>query len=187
MSQAVADVGSEDAWSIFKAIVGPGTNEDLIKRTLLKREKDIPELNLEFNDLIRNARKEMAISKSDFDSINPAEMDQIDFFKNFNTGVAISLMIYAAMGAANPLNILFGPIIKVIMDPFVDLMVKSDGIGLDDERERARQAAKVKKATPLFEKIWAKVGGVVQDKSMAEYLRDDGEGEWADWVLKRLG
>jgi len=189
MRQAVADAGSEDAWSIFKAVVGPGTDEELIKKILLKRENDIPDLNSEFNDLIRNSRKEMAIAKSDFDNINPAKMDQIDFANNAMTGVAIALMI-GSVSTGNLGGMVAGPVFKILGDLQNNVMLKQldkNGDTVDPERERARQAAKVNKATPLFEKLWAKAGGVVQDKSMAKYLRDDGEGEWADWVLKRLG
>ncbi len=191
MRQAVSDSGSEDAWSIFKSVVGPGTDEERIKKTLLKRESDIRGLNSEFNDLINNARKEMAISKADFDSINPTKMDQVDFFNHMTTGVSLALMI-ASFSLGTTGGLVLGPILKIFGDftnyEMTKAMDRQGGPkGIDPERDRARKEAKLKKATPLFEKLWAKVGGVVQDKSMAEYLRDDGEGEWADWVLKRLG
>ena len=56
--QFLKSLATPDAWTMFKAIGGAGTNEYKVKKVMQRRAADLPELYREFEELRRNLVEE---------------------------------------------------------------------------------------------------------------------------------
>jgi hypothetical protein len=173
---------TEDSWLLFKAIVGPGTDEETIKEVMLRRKDDLPNLNKEFNDLIKYGKKSLEVTGKDFNNINPTKMDGKDLMD-----VGSSYFIFMA---------LLGTVTYGATAAYASgwLALNALGFGMakgvksqyKGSKERNDDRKELKKNFGLTGKLIAKLKGVVEDKPLSQYLRDDGEDDWADFLEKGL-
>lgn len=169
---------TEDAWLLFKAIVGPGTDEQTIEEVMTRRKDDLRKLNQEWNDLIALSIKSTDIANRDFDKINPTKMDYTDVANMGSEFFFFSgLLLLAMQGPASALVAGLGWLITKMM--------KSKGAtSQEDDRKQARDFEE--KNYGIIGKLLQKLRGVIQNKPLSWYLRDDGEDDWADYLERGL-
>jgi hypothetical protein len=181
-TRLMADVEAnttEDAWLLFKAIVGPGTDEQTIKEVMTRRKNDLKKLNQEWDDLIKLSLKSTNLAGKDFDKINPTKMDMTDFADAGSSYFFFAGLLLLAMGWGMAGAIISGMgwlITKGLKDK-----VKRDQ---DEDREESRKSEK--KNYGIVGKLLQKLRGTIQDKPLAWYLRDDGEDDWADYLERGI-
>ena len=170
---------TEEAWLLFRSVVGPGTDEETIKEVMLRRKDDLSTLDKEFSDLVRYGRKSLELSGKDLNNYNPGKWDLQDFSEATRNGFVymgvMGVMLQGGGAAWIGLNAL----------GWVLTWMNEVG-GKLQNKERKEDRKFYKKNLGLVGKLITKLKGTIEDKSLAQYLRDDGEDEWAEFLEKGI-
>ncbi len=176
--------GSEDAWKLFRAMVGPGTDEDTIEKVFAARTSDIPKLAIEFDELIALARsiKSLKLDDIKFAIAGPLAGDQDDTGNWLgDAGLIMSgLLLTTSAAAMAPWVAVFSQLLRV-MNTHGAPVRNWGGRSAKRGRERLKQGTTGGIFTP-FLKMYTKLVNAIPDKSLEAYLRDDGMNREADMV-----
>jgi hypothetical protein len=178
------NIASEDAWKLFRAMVGPGTDEDTIQEIFGRRADDLPHLNAEFAELIGLAR---SIKSLKFEDIKHALLpvgDDSDY-GNYVGDLGLIVAAIVATSFTGPT----GPVAMFIAAASQVFRYTAVTSKRDQSAERAKE--RLTKGTtggiftPFF-KLYTKLVNTIPDKSLAEYLNDDGMHEEARLLKNAL-
>jgi hypothetical protein len=175
---AVEAMASPDAWMMFRAIVGPGTDEDTIREILLTRRNDIVALDAEFNEIIEASRKFKQVTANDANlAINPFAGDKRDGHTFFTPWIlAFAGVVGIAVG-----DIPFALFLATIgVTNHMAGVLASPNKGKKRNKERAQGSTGGPQA--ILAKLYTKIANTIEDKSLEDYLRDDGMNREADMV-----
>ena len=162
-------------------MVGPGTDEDTIQEIFDRRSNDLPHLNAEFDDLIQLVRSVKSIKLDDikFAIAGPLAGDQDDAANWMgDAGLIVSALLLTTGAAA------FAPwtaALSQVLRLGVTLgkpMGSWGGRSGKRRKERLTQGATGGIFTPFF-KMYTKLVQTIPEKSLMEYLDDDGMHEEA--------
>jgi len=173
----VENMSTPDAWMIFKALVGPGTDEATVNEILAKRADDIPTLYAEFNRLIESLIAERSSVTGSIKKMGSMAL----------AGTAIG----AAMGAVSGVAITG----QANQDRKKQQLVDNPGVvptgntvasmGQDVGRYTGSAAiggALAGLGVTGMNQLWRWIQNSLQNQDLIWYLRGDGMEEQADMV-----
>lgn len=174
---AVEEMASPDAWMMFKAIVGPGTDESTIREIMLNRRDDIVALDAEFNEIITASRKFKEITAKDVNlAVNPFAGDDRDTHTFYTPWI---------LAFAGVIGIATGDIALTLFLATIAATSHFAGVSLSNKgKKRNKERAQGSTGGPqaILAKIYTKIANTIEDKSLEDYLRDDGMNREADMV-----
>jgi hypothetical protein len=161
------ETGSPDAWALYKAVAGFGTDEDAVRKVLEKRAGDLKVLSKEWSELTFK--------------LNEIGLDTKEAVKEVASGAAVGAAggaaVGATLGAAVTIMSFLGLTTNPVTLPMVlGTIVTGGGIGL-------KAGATVEGLDEL--KKWAEMK-IDPSKTLAEVLADEGMDEEAQKVSAAL-
>ena len=192
MKKAVEEKTTPDAWSLFKALVGPGTDTDSVRQILFKRKDELKKLSSEFDDLIKLSLKSLEITKEDSNAWSFSDGDDVDINSSLGTAAlvvgsvaSLALGLHAGAFFLGATGFLAGKLGAGMVQLGYGIDKKSTPWGKTTKKRR-EEREKTKGHRGKYQKIYTKLVGTVKDKPLSQYLRDDGMAEEADILDKAI-
>ena len=173
----VQEMSTPDAWMMFKALVGPGTDEVVVDEILAKREGDIPTLYAEFNRLIEALIAERSSVTGSIKKMGTMAL----------AGTAIGATMGAVSGVATAGEANQARMQQQLADKPGEIptgntmMSKVQDVGRSGAALGAMGALAGLGVSGLNQ-LWRWIQNSLQNQDLIWYLRDDGMEEQADLV-----